>query len=262
MTNERQIGTALEGRLIAVHGQPVEVFEAGQGEPLVFLHGGGIVEGVDFLVALTDRFHVDAPLLPGYGRSEPNLALTCREAVADHLRDVLDALGLGTVHLVGHSLGGWRAANFAARYPERVDRLVLASPFGLNVPDHPVFNMMAATPAERREVLTYDPSIWVGRIPNGPDPDPAFDEARAKEHQAMGRFSPGPADAALPGILATITAETLVLWGEGDRLIPVAHAAEWVKLLPTATLRTFDGAGHLLFHERPEAVEAIADFLQ
>ncbi len=201
-------------------------------------------------------------MFPGYGRSEPNVALTSREAVADHLRDVLDALGLDKVHLVGHSLGGWRAANFAARYPGRVDRLVLASPFGLNVPDHPVFNMMGATPAERREVLTYDPNVWVGRIPTGPDPDPAFDEARAKEFEAMGRFSPGPADTALPGILATITADTLVLWGEGDRLIPVAHAAEWVKLLPSATLRTFEGAGHLLFHERPDAVEAIADFLQ
>ena len=262
MTGERQIDVALEGRLIEVNGQPVEVLEAGHGDPLVFLHGGGYVEGVDFLVGLADRFHVYAPLLPGYGRSEPNLALTSREAVVDHLRDVLDVLGVGTVHLAGHSLGGWRAANFAARYPERVDRLVLASPFGMNVPDHPIFNMMAATPAERREVLTSDPNVWAGRIPIGPDPDPAFDAARTKEHQAMGRFSPGPADAALPEILPTITAETLVLWGEGDRLIPVAHAAEWVKLLPKATLRTFAGTGHLLFHERPEAVEAIAEFLQ
>jgi pimeloyl-ACP methyl ester carboxylesterase len=262
VTGERQIDMALEGRLIEVNGQPVEVLEAGHGEPLVFLHGGGYVEGLDFLAALTDRFHVYAPLLPGYGRSEPNLALTSRGAVTDHLRDVLDALGLGTVHLAGHSLGGWRAANFAARYPGRVDRLVLASPFGMNVPGHPIFNMMAATPAERREVLTYDPSIWVGRIPTGPDPDPEFDEARTKEHQAMARFSPGAADAALPEIAATITTDTLVIWGEGDRLIPAAHAPEWVKLLPKATSRTFEGAGHLLFHERPEAVEAIAEFLQ
>ena len=256
------MGAALEGRVIEVHGLPVEVLEAGQGEPLVFLHGGGYVEGLDFLVELADRFHVYAPLLPGYGRSEPNLALTSREAIVDHLRDVLEALDLDTVHLAGHSLGGWRAANFAARYPERVDRLVLASPFGMNVPDHPIFNMMAATPAERREVLTYDPSIWVGRIPTGPDPDPTFDEARAKEHQAMARFSPGPSDAALPEIAATITTDTLVIWGEGDRLIPIAHAAEWAKLIPRATLRTFEGAGHLVFHERPEAVEAIAEFLQ
>jgi pimeloyl-ACP methyl ester carboxylesterase len=260
VTHEPKTDMAIASREIVVQGQLVEVREAGQGEPLVFLHGGGVIEGVDFLAALADQFHVCAPLFPGYGRSEPNVSLTSREAVSDHLRDVLDALGVGTTHLVGHSLGGWRAANFAAQYPGRVDRLVLASPFGLNVPDHPIFNMMAATPEERREVLTSDPKVWVGRIPTGPDP--AFDEARAKEQQAMGRFSPGPADAALPATLAMISAETLVLWGEGDRLIPVAHAAEWVKLLPSATLRTFEGAGHLLFHERPDAVEAIADFLQ
>lgn len=228
----------------------------------MFLHGGGIIEGVDFLAALADRFHVTAPLLPGYGRSEPNLTLTSRETVTDHLAAVLDALGLDRVHVGGHSLGAWRAANFAARHPERVDRLVLAAPFGMNVPGHPVFNMMAATPAERRQVLTYDQNIWAGRIPDGPDPDPVFDAARGKEHQAMGRFSPGPADAALPGIIETITAPTHVMWGEGDRLLPFAHAAEWVTLLPNATLETFPGAGHLFFHERPTAVESIASFLQ
>ncbi len=253
---------ALKSRLVEVQGLPVEVLEAGTGTPLVFLHGGGIIEGVDFLDALADRFHVYAPLLPGYGRSEPNLTLTSRETVADHLGAVLDALGLDRVHLGGHSLGAWRAANFAARHPQRVDRLVLAAPIGMSVPGHPVFNMMAATPAERRQVLTNDQNIWVGRIPTGPDPDPAFDAARGKEHQAMGRFSPGPADAALPEIVANITAETLVLWGEGDRLIPVAHAAVWVRLLPNATLQTFEGAGHLFFHERPTAVEFIAGFLQ
>jgi pimeloyl-ACP methyl ester carboxylesterase len=253
---------ALKSQIVEVQGLPVEVLEAGSGTPLVFLHGGGIIEGVDFLDALADRFHVYVPLLPGYGRSEPNLTLTSRETVADHLVEVLDALDLDRVYLAGHSLGGWRATNFAARHPQRVHRLVLASPFGMNVPGHPVFNMMAATPAERRGVLTYDQNIWIGRIPTGPDPDPAFDAARGKEHQAMGRFSPGPSDAALPEILPTIAAETLVLWGEGDRLLPFAHAAEWVRLLPNATLQSFEGAGHLFFHERPASVEAVASFLQ
>jgi pimeloyl-ACP methyl ester carboxylesterase len=253
---------ALKSRMFEVQGLSVEVLEAGSGTPLVFLHGGGIIEGVDFLAALADRFHVYAPLLPGYGRSEPNLTLTSREAVADHLGAVLDALDLDRVHLAGHSLGGWRAANFAARHPQRVNRMVLAAPFGMNVPDHPVFNMMAATPVERRQVLTYDQNIWIGRIPTGPDPDPAFDAARGKEHQAMGRFSPGPADAVLPQIVASIAAETLVLWGEGDQLLPVAHAAEWVRLLPNVTSQIFAGAGHLFFHEQPTAVESIASFLK
>ncbi len=250
---------ALQSRLIEVQSLPVEVFEAGQGEPVVFLHGGGIIEGFDFLKDLADRFHVYAPLLPGYGRSEPNLALINRDTVAEHLGRVLDALGLDKVHLAGHSLGGWRAASFAALHPARVDRLVLAAPFGMDVPGHPVFNMMAASPAERRGVLTSDPKVWVGRVPTGPDPE--FDAARAKEHQAMGRFSPGPADAALPGIATTVSAETLVLWGQGDRLIPVAHAAEWVKSLPNATARIFEGAGHLFFHEGV-GVDALAEFFK
>jgi pimeloyl-ACP methyl ester carboxylesterase len=250
----------LPSRVISVHGRSVEVLDDGDGEPLVFLHGGGIIEGIDYLAALTDRFHVYAPLLPGFGRSELDPALSDRERVADHLGDVLDALGLGRVNLAGHSLGGWRSATFTARHADRVRRLVLASPFGLDVAGHPMFNVMAATPEQLREALTDVPEIWVGRIPTGPNPD--FDAARAREQQSIGRFLPGPFDAALPEILPAISAETLVLWGQGDRLIPVAHAEEWVKLLPNATLRTFDGAGHLLFHERPEAVEAIATFLQ
>ena len=260
MTKEGVAEVVLQSRVITVHGLPVEVLEAGQGEPLCFLHGGGIIEGVDFLAALADRFHVCAPLLPGYGRSEPNLQLTSRETVANHLAAVLDALGLDKVHLAGHSLGGWRAASFASLHAARVNRLALAAPFGMDVPGHPIFNMMVATPAERREVLTSDPNVWLGRVPTGPDP--AFDAARAKEHQAMGRFSPGPADQALPGVVASIAAKTLVLWGGHDRLIPVAHAVEWAKLLPNAKVRVFDGAGHLFFHERPEAVEELAKFFQ
>jgi pimeloyl-ACP methyl ester carboxylesterase len=254
------IDMALQSRVIIVQGQPVEVLETGEGPSVVFLHGGGIVDGFDFLAALADRFHVYAPLLPGYGRSEPNLGLTNRETVADHLGEVLDALALDKVHLAGHSLGGWRAASFAALHPARVERLALAAPFGMDVPGHPIFNMMAATPSERREVLTNDPSIWIGRVPTGPDP--AFDAARASEQQAMGRFSPGPVDADLPVIVPTISAETLVLWGEADRLIPAAHADAWAKLLPNARVRIFEGAGHLFFHERPDAVASLAEFFQ
>jgi pimeloyl-ACP methyl ester carboxylesterase len=53
-----------------------------------------------------------------------------------------------------------------------------------------------------------------------------------------------------------------VLWGEGDRLIPVAHAMEWVRQLPNATLTIFAGAGHLFFHERAYAVDSLAQFFR
>lgn len=55
---------------------------------------------------------------------------------------------------------------------------------------------------------------------------------------------------------------TLLLWGDADRLVPFAQAAVWATALPKATIRSFPGAGHLLFEERPEAASALADFFR
>jgi pimeloyl-ACP methyl ester carboxylesterase len=106
--------------------------------------------------------------------------------------------------------------------------------------------------------LTNDPSIFDGRFPSGPDP--VFEAARAREGQAVMRLMPGPHDPELSGILPQIIAPTLLLWGEDDKVNPAGHAPEWRKGIPHASLRTFPGTGHLLFHERADAVEAIGEF--
>lgn len=248
----------LTTKIIDVKGRDTEVFEGGAGEPLVFLHGGTMVGGTAFLDAITERVHVYAPLFPGYGRTELEPPVETRDAVGEHLRDVLDALELERVTLVGHSLGGWRAARFAASHPERVKRLVLGAPPGMPVPGYLPPNMLELTPHERLDVLTYDESIKQSWIPSVPDLD--FTAAREREQKSMARFAPGPSDADLAALAASIKAETLLLWGDGDRLFPVAHAKVWVEALPHVELRTYPGAGHLLFHERPEAIMAAADF--
>ncbi|MEU9880931.1 alpha/beta fold hydrolase [Streptomyces phaeochromogenes] len=250
----------LSSRTIQVKKRRTEVLAAGQQEPLVLLHGGGIVEGFDCFAPLTERFAVTAPLMPGYGATELDPPVTGRDQVTENLRDVLDELGIERTVLVGHSLGGWRAAAFAARFPERVSELILAAPFGMDVPEHPLPDMMSMGPAERLAALTNDPSIWEGRLPTGPDP--AFEAARAGEGQSIMRFHPGPHDPDLPGILSSISAPTLILWGEDDRTIPAGHADAWHKALPQASVKTFPGAGHLLFHERPDALAAIVEFVE
>lgn len=247
---------ALTRSVIDVKGRPTEVVEGGTGDPLVFLHGGSMIGGVDFLDALTDRFHVYVPFLPGYGGTESGPPLKSRDDAVDNIADVLDALGVGEVVLVAHSLGGWRAAAFAARYPERVRRLVFGAPLGMHVPGHSVANMMELTPEERLDVLTYDDAIKKSWMPSGPDAE--YMAARVREQQSMANFAPGPFDADLPDLVATIEAPTVVLWGEGDRLLPVAQAQAWAEAMPHAQVRTYPGAGHLIFHERPETVEVIA----
>lgn len=248
---------ALTSKIIDVRGRPTEVRESGSGDALVFLHGGSIIGGVDFLDAVSDRFHIYAPFLPGYGETGLEPFLESRDDTVDHLADVLDALGLDRVVLVAHSLGAWRAVAFTARYPERVSRLVLGAPVGMDVPGHPVTNMMTLTPVERLDVLTYDNAIKASWMPAG-GPDPDYLAAREREIISMSHFAPGPFDPSLPELVKSIDTETLLLWGEGDRLIPVAHAAAWAAAMPHATLRTYAGAGHLIFHERPETVELLA----
>ena len=102
----------------------IRVFEAGDGPPLVFLHGaGGLAEESPFLSALARRWHVFAPLLPGYGDSEGGDTLPDMLAITLHSFDVIEALGLTRPYLVGHSMGGMIAAEMAAVAPHDAERL-------------------------------------------------------------------------------------------------------------------------------------------
>ena len=251
---------SLSSHMIDVSGRPTEVLWAGDGEPVVFLHGGGIVEGFDCFEPLSEDFRVIAPLRPGYGATELDPPLSGRDEEAENVCDVLDALGIKRTVLVGHSLGGWLAATVAARFPDRVTALVLGAPFGLDVPEHRGADMSSMSPPEIAAALTNDPSIWEGRLPAGPDP--AFDAARGREQQALMRFMPGPFDPELPRILAQVTAPTLLLWGEDDKVALVGQSPHWQKAIPRASVRTFPSTGHLLFHERGDAVAAIAAFVR
>lgn len=250
---------SLSSSTIDVKGRATEVLSAGEGEPLVVLHGGGIVEGFDCLEPLAQRFRLIAPLRPGYGTTELDPVLNGRDEVVDDICDVLDALGIERTVLVGHSLGGWLAATLAARHPGRVKELVLAAPFGLDVPEHRGADMSSMSPPEIAATLTNDPSIWEGRLPSGPDPD--FEAARAREGQALMALMPGPHDPELPDILARISAPTVLLWGDEDKVARVGQVPEWEARIPLASVRRFPRTGHLLFHERPEAVKAIIEFV-
>ena len=250
---------SLSHRKIDVKGRPTEILCAGEAEPLVFLHGGGIVEGFDCFEPLAERFRLIAPLRPGFGATELDPPLIGRDEMADHVRDVLDALEIDRTALVGHSRGGWLAATMAARFPERVTALGLAAPWGMDVPEHRGPDRWSKSPAEIREALTNDPSIWEGRIPTGPDP--GFEAARAREIESLTRFGPEPYDLELPRILAQISTPTVLLWGEDDKVLPVGQAPEWQKRMPHASLKTFPGTGHLLFHERTECVTSITEFV-
>jgi pimeloyl-ACP methyl ester carboxylesterase len=250
----------LMSRSIDIDGRPTEVLAGGRSAPLIFLHGGGIIEGFDCLEPWTQRFSVFAPLRPGYGATEPDPPLNGRAAAAENVRDVLDALGVERTTLVGHSLGGWIAAAVAASIPDRVSALVLGAPWGMDVPEYRGADLSSMSASEIAATLTNDPTIWEGRLPS--EPDPAFEAARNRELKALTSMMPGTSDPELPSILLGIQVPTLLLWGEDDKVTPSGNAHEWLKALPNGSLRTFAETGHLLFHERPDAVQAVTEFVE
>ena len=243
-----------------VNGIDAAVLTAGDGESILLLHGGGVLEGFDCFLPLAERFRLIVPHHPGFGASAEDPRV---ESMQDWVRRyvaLLDIFELESVVLFGHSLGGLLAARLTIDHPERVRRLVVASPAGLDVPEHPLANLGQLAPGEVYALLTKDPSVFEGRIP---EPlDDAFMAARMREGRSIGQVLHGPFDPVLEESLGDVRVPTLILWGDDDKIVPVEHGAVWAARLPNARLRVFPGKGHLLFHEEPEAVAAVGAFAQ
>jgi len=240
----------------------IRVFEAGDGAPLVFLHGaGGLVEESPFLAMLARRWHVFAPLLPGYGDSEGGETLPDMLAITLHSFDVIEALGLSRPTLVGHSMGGMIAAEMAAVAPHDVERLGLIAPAGLWLDEYPVPDLFAKLPHELPGLLFHDP-VFGERLmaPGGDLDDPKFLEAfmirNARQLTMASKLLFPVPDRGLAERLYRIRARTVIVWGEDDRMIAPAYGEAFRCAIAGAELVTIPAAGHMVIVEQAEAVGA------
>lgn len=255
-----------EGR-VAVHGSPTRYFKAGQGPPLVLVHGLGDAAVVWHrnIGVLASRFTVLAPDIPGHGHSPPPPWSYSLERGTEWLIALLDALGLEQVSLVGGSLGGLLVTSAALKAPERVRRLVLVDSAGLGKEIALLLRFMSLpavgeaigrpTMANLRrlmQVLFYDSSA----VPN------SFLEALHQE-----RLQPGNKAAmlrvlregvSLLGVkdkvilterLSGLKVKTLVVWGRADAIFPVAHAYRAREAMPDVSLHIFEACGHWPYME-------------
>jgi pimeloyl-ACP methyl ester carboxylesterase len=250
--------TALETTpVVDVRGTRIALRRLGSGEPLLFLHGPrGIDDPSPLLEQLAQRFTVFAPDHPGFGRSDDPDWLETIGDLAFFYMDLLAQLDLRGVHLVGHSLGGWIALELAIRDATRLRSLTLASAAGIRVEGVSRGDMYIATPPELGRLLFHEPEHQENVARAEEDPERIALITKNRNASAKLTWHPRLYDPRLAKWLHRVTLPTLVLWGDADRVVPPAHAAEFVRLIPHARSVTIPACGHLSDVERPEAFAA------
>jgi pimeloyl-ACP methyl ester carboxylesterase len=166
--------------------------------------------------------------------------------------DFLDGLGVGKVHIVGHSLGGWTAAELAVRNCAHVASLTLLAPAGVRVKGIPSGDVFIWAPDEAVRNVYYDQSI-AERILAMPVSDEMADIMLTNRF-ASAKFGWEPRwyNPALERWLHRITVPTLVIWGADDKLFPKDYAARWGERIPHAAVEIIPQCGHVPLVEKAE----------
>jgi pimeloyl-ACP methyl ester carboxylesterase len=246
----------LQRDIIAIAGVELELFEAGDGPPILFLHGAqGFAPEHPYVKPLSARHRLIAPSHPGFGSSSLPEWIDAVDDIAYIHLELLERLGVDQLDVIGCSIGGWVAAELATKVPKAVRRLVLVGPVGvktgpvdrLDIPD--IFALPQST---MEKLLFHDPERM--RM----DPTRLTDEqlaisVRNRETLALLAWEPYMHNPKLPHRLHRVSAPTLFLRGESDGLVSADYLAAYARLLPNARTATIAAAGHAPHAEQPEA---------
>jgi len=254
----RRAGLAMHRR--QTPSGPVVFFEGGAGPTLAFLHGAGDQAGswARTVRPLVRRFHVVVPDLPGHGDSAPANGPLPMETFLAGASAVLDEVTVAVpAIIVGHSLGAWVATLYAARRPERVARLVLVNG-GAILGERSDVNLMPRDRAEAARVLAElrDPSS--PKVP-GYLLDDIVRQANAGPIARMAAAAATLPPFLMDGRLGSIAIPVDLLWGESDRMMPVAYARRMLEAFPAARLTMIPRCGHVPQHESPRGFRAALD---
>lgn len=271
---------APEDRYTDVNGIRTRYWDLGEGDapPVVLIHGiGASVEAwTPTLPALVPDHRVVALDLVGYGYTDkPRDAPYSFPYFADFVRQAMDRLEITQAAVIGHSLGGGVALKLAETVPSRVTRLVAVDAAGLGTEGLSVVYQLMVIPGLGRLLTRTDPP-WVRRFLEGlfHDPDYVTDAmvdlniemmsqpgARAAYLSTIRSIATvfGPRKdvvADIVGELDAITAKTLVVWGQQDEAIPMAHGETAVEGIPDAELVILEDCGHMPMVEQRGAFNA------
>ena len=260
---------------IEIHGQPVTYHKMGEGPPVLLVHGitSSSRTWKSVMPRLAETHTVIAPDLLGHGRSAKPQGDYSLGAYASGMRDLLVALDVEKVNVVGHSLGGGVAMQFAYQFPDRISRLVLVDTGGIGREVNPALRAAALPGAEFVLPLLFTPTLHVAGLKvrnffagfgihgNADVEGVAEGFASLTEADARRAFintvrsvidPTGQRVSAADRLYLTAEIPSLIVWGDRDRIIPVAHADLAHELMPGSRLEIFPGAGHFPFNDDPD----------
>jgi len=258
----------VNARDIRINGIRTRIDEAGEGPPLLLVHGlGGPLMWQRVIEPLSNNFLVVSVHLPGFGESDCTPTPLTTEQYAGFLCNLLDTLSIQSCILVGISYGGQIATTFAGRFPERVGKLILIASTGLK--DHSIlrkkFVWKIVAGCVKYIVLRSEWLIcFVGRFSFYDSQNRPEDLCRNFHEQISGK---GKADAWLNALwnvvaeptdfrqtLRSLRVRTLILWGKQDRILDPRLTEEFQHLIPNSVIRMLEECGHSAPLEKAEEV--------
>lgn len=271
--------TVPEDRFLRLGDQLVHIEQAGRGEPVILLHGFGAstYSWRHVMPALATAFRVVAIDLNGFGYTERPRAFESysREGQAALVLRVMDALGIRSAHLMGHSYGGGLSLFLAARHPERVRSLVLVDSSAPTYADDrrsraasvkPLLGLYLRSFVLRPETVRkallrsfHDDSLVTPELVRE-----YFERIRVEGVVDAYYGLTAPArTASEPVVLETIQAPALVVWGAEDRLISAESGRRAAARMPRSEFVLMEGVGHVPLEEKPdELVRIVLPFLE
>ena len=251
---------------LTVGGVDVHTWIGGNGAPLLVLHGAGGNRGFTrSMQQLAERYTVWAPTHPGFGRSGDAEWMDGIDDLARFYLWFMDAAGLRRPHVLGHSIGGWTAAEMATMSPSSIDRLILVAPVGLKPERGEILDVFFYSPQQLRDLTVHDPKTipeWDQLYGTPPTPAELEIVERNREMTARLTWKPYMHNPRLPQFLGRVSNPSLIIWGRDDRIVPVTCGEQYRRLLPNAALTVLDKCGHLPPIEHPDHfARLVLDFL-
>lgn len=244
-----------------MQANPVQI--KGEGAPVVFLHG---LLGPEWSACLDTLAGTHRVIAPAHAGSDEPDDLRRFEGIYDliiYYDDLFNRLGLEGFDLIGHSFGGMVAAEYAAAYPRRVQKLVLIDALGLWRDDIPVEDYLLVPAARQIELLLGDPNREDIKarlaLPDDPAARIAAILARITALASASHFIWPIPERGLQKRLHRVVSPTLIVWGENDRFVPLVYAEEFARQIVHSRVNRVPQAGHAPHLDQPAAVAALIE---